>query len=283
MTKKRKLDIVVISDVHLGSVGAKAKALNQYLKSIQPKILIINGDFIDGWNFKKKYFPEAHFEVIRRVIKMINSGTRVYYISGNHDEFIRKYNGLKLGNFSIMNQLELELNDKKMWFFHGDIFDASIQGRMKYLAKLGGKAYDLLIWSNRKVNQVLYFLGKEKMSFSKTIKNSVKIAVKWIGDFEKVASTIAIEKGFDYVICGHIHCPQIKNYQNEKGITLYLNSGDWVENLTSLEYSGKKWKIHQHIYNLFGEIEENDNEDSADSPKIGEMIEELKQIQLASL
>ena len=283
MTKKRKLDIVVISDVHLGSVGAKAKALNQYLKSIQPKILIINGDFIDGWNFKKKYFPEAHFEVSRRVIKMINSGTRVYYISGNHDEFIRKYNGLKLGNFSIMNQLELELNDKKMWFFHGDIFDASIQGRMKYLAKLGGKAYDLLIWSNRKVNQVLYFLGKEKMSFSKTIKNSVKIAVKWIGDFEKVASTIAIEKGFDYVICGHIHCPQIKNYQNEKGITLYLNSGDWVENLTSLEYSGKKWKIHQHIYNLFGEIEENDNEDSADSPKIGEMIEELKQIQLASL
>lgn len=283
MAKKRKLDIVVISDVHLGSVGAKAEDLNQYLKSIQPKILILNGDFIDGWNFKKKYFPEAHFEVIRRVIKKINSGTQVYYISGNHDEFIRKYNGLKLGNFSILNQLELELHNKKMWFFHGDIFDASIQGRMKYLAKLGGKAYDLLIWSNRKVNQVLNFLGKEKMSFSKTIKNSVKIAVKWIGDFEKVASAIAIEKGFDYVICGHIHCPQIKNYENDKGKTLYLNSGDWVENLTSLEYSKKKWKVYQHIGIPIDEIEENPNEESADSPNIGEMIEELKQIQLGCL
>ena len=283
MAKKRKLDIVVISDVHLGSVGAKAKALNQYLKSVDPKILVINGDFIDGWNFKKKYFPEAHFEVIRRVIKIINSGTRVYYISGNHDEFIRKYNGLKLGKFSILNQLELELNKEKMWFFHGDIFDASIQGRMKYLAKLGGKAYDLLIWSNRKVNQVLDLMGREKMSFSKTIKNSVKIAVKWIGDFEKVASHIAIEKGFDYVICGHIHSPQIKNYENEKGKTMYLNSGDWIENLTSLEYSKKKWKIHQYLPGNVDEKEELIGETFSEQPEIGQMIEELKQIRIASL
>lgn len=283
MAKKRKLDIVVVSDVHLGSVGAKANALNQYLKSIDPEILVINGDFIDGWNFKKKYFPEEHFEVIRRVIKIINSGTRVYYISGNHDEFIRKYNGLNLGQFSILNQLELELNGKKMWFFHGDIFDASIQGRMKYLAKLGGKAYDLLIWSNRKVNQVLDIMGKEKMSFSKTVKNSVKIAVKWIGDFEKVASHIAIEKGFDYVVCGHIHSPQIKNYETEKGKTMYLNSGDWIENLTSLEYRKKKWKIHQFLPE---DVDDNDDvivENQSGQPEIGQMIEELKQIQIASL
>lgn len=283
MTKKRKLDIVVISDVHLGSVGAKAKALNQYLKTVDPKILIINGDFIDGWNFKKKYFPEAHFEVIRRVIKIINSGSRVYYISGNHDEFIRKYNGLNLGNFSILNQLELEMNKKKMWFFHGDIFDASIQGRMKYLAKLGGKAYDLLIWSNRKVNQVLDLLGKEKMSFSKTIKNSVKVAVKWIGDFEKVASHIAIEKGFDYVICGHIHSPQIKEYENPKGKTMYLNSGDWIENLTSLEYHRKKWKIHQYLPEENEYPDESHDPGESGQPEIGQMIQELKQIQLSIL
>jgi UDP-2,3-diacylglucosamine pyrophosphatase LpxH len=283
MAKKRKLDIVVISDVHLGSVGAKAKALNQYLKSVDPRILVINGDFIDGWNFKKKYFPEEHFEVIRRVIKIINSGTRVYYISGNHDEFIRKYNGLNLGQFSILNQLELELNGKKMWFFHGDIFDASIQGRMKYLAKLGGKAYDLLIWSNRKVNQVLDILGKEKMSFSKTVKNSVKIAVKWIGDFEKVASHIAIEKGFDYVVCGHIHSPQIKNYETEKGKTMYLNSGDWIENLTSLEYRKKKWKINQFLPEEVDDNYDVIGENQSGQPEIGQMIEELKQIQIANL
>lgn len=239
----RKNKVVVISDVHLGSLGSNAGALNHYLKFLDTEILIINGDFIDGWNFKKKYFPSFHFEVIRRVIKLIDKGTLVYYIAGNHDEFIRKYIGLSLGNFSIHNQLELNLNGRRHWFFHGDIFDASIQGRMKYLAKLGGKAYDILIWSNRVVNNFLEFIGKDRMSFSKKVKDSVKIAVKWVNDFEAVAADLAIEKGYDTVVCGHIHTPQNKVVQTDKGSVQYLNSGDWVENNSSLEYNGKEWKI----------------------------------------
>ena len=230
----RKNKVVVISDVHLGSLGSNAGALNHYLKFLDTEILIINGDFIDGWNFKKKYFPSSHFEVIRRVIKLIDKGTLVYYIAGNHDEFIRKYIGLSLGNFSIHNQLELNLNGRRHWFFHGDIFDASIQGRMKYLAKLGGKAYDILIWSNRVVNNFLEFIGKDRMSFSKKVKDSVKIAVKWVNDFEAVAADLAIEKGYDTVVCGHIHTPQNKVVQTDKGSVQYLNSGDWVENNSSL-------------------------------------------------
>jgi UDP-2,3-diacylglucosamine pyrophosphatase LpxH len=241
MDSKNK--VVVISDVHLGSLGSNAAALNHYLKYLDTEILIINGDFIDGWNFKKKYFPNAHFEVIRRVIKLIDKGTRVYYIAGNHDEFIRKYIGLSLGNFSIHNQLELNLNGRRHWFFHGDIFDASIQGRMKYLAKLGGKAYDILIWSNRVVNSFLEFIGKDRMSFSKKVKDSVKIAVKWVNDFEAVAADLAIENGYDTVVCGHIHTPQNKIVKTDKGSVQYLNSGDWVENNSSLEFNGKVWEI----------------------------------------
>lgn len=283
MGKKRKLDIAVISDVHLGSFGAKAEALQNYLKTIDPKILVINGDFIDGWNFKKKYFPDAHFEVIRRVIKMLNSGTRVYYISGNHDEFIRKYKGLQLGNFSVHNQLKLNKNHTNMWFFHGDIFDASIQGRMKNLARLGGKAYDLLIWSNRKINQVLGLLGKEKMSFSKAVKNSVKMAVQWIGDFEKAASDMAIEKGFDYVICGHIHSPQMKEYANDRGKIMYLNSGDWIENMTSLEYTKRKWSIYQHINaQPCEQIDGEDEELPANNRDVITMINEFKRVKIAN-
>ncbi len=246
MKNKRKPHIVLISDVHLGAIGANASALLDYLKTVKPDILIINGDFIDGWNFKKKYFPTAHFEVIRRVIKMLNQGTRVYYIAGNHDEFMRQYIGVKLGKFSVHNQLELDVDGKKMWFFHGDIFDASIQGRMKLIAKLGGKAYDLLIWCNRQVNVWLQLLGQEKMSFSKRIKNSVKLAVKWVQDFETVAADVAIKKGIDVVACGHIHTPQQRIISTTEGQVLYINSGDWIENNSAMEYQDGEWKLVQH-------------------------------------
>ncbi len=244
--RRKKLEIVVISDVHLGTIGANAKALLSYLKTIDPEVLVINGDFVDGWNFKKKYFPHDHFEVIRAVIKLINKGTKVYYITGNHDEFLRKYHGLVFGKFEIVDQLVLKVDGKIAWFFHGDIFDTSIQGRMKYLAKLGGKAYDFLIWTNRVANSGLSMLGKERMSFSKNIKQSVKVAVKWVNDFERIASDIAIEKKYDFICCGHIHTPSIKVFKNDYGQVTYLNSGDWIENNSSLEYVDKKWAIVSH-------------------------------------
>ncbi|VXA99669.1 UDP-2,3-diacylglucosamine hydrolase [Flavobacterium sp. 9R] len=247
MKSKRKIPLVVISDVHLGTYGCQAKELLQYLKSIQPQILILNGDIIDMWNFSKSYFPVAHMNVLRQIIKLSNLGTRVIYITGNHDEALRKYSDFVLGNFELVDKLILEIDGKKTWFFHGDVFDSSTRGYAKILAKLGGKGYDLLILINSCINWFRELFGKEKRSYSKTIKDSVKKAVAFISNFETTAAEIAIEKGYSYVVCGHIHKPQMKIMENEHGQVTYLNSGDWVENLTALEYKKGKWSIYQYL------------------------------------
>jgi UDP-2,3-diacylglucosamine pyrophosphatase LpxH len=245
MPEKRPLDIVVISDVHLGIYGCHAKELVQYLDSIDPKILVLNGDIIDIWQFSKRFFPKAHTKVIRRILKMIGKGTEVYYLTGNHDEALRKYAGFELSNFTIDNKLILEVDGKAHWFFHGDVYDVTMKNS-KWLAKLGGKGYDILIILNRLVNNVLERMGREKLSFSKKVKHSVKQAVKFISDFEQIVAEIAIDKKFDVVCCGHIHQPIIKEMQHNGKSVMYLNSGDWVESLTSLEYTGGEWKLYQH-------------------------------------
>ncbi|RAJ04141.1 UDP-2,3-diacylglucosamine pyrophosphatase LpxH [Chitinophaga skermanii] len=245
MSHKRPLDIAVISDVHLGIFGCHAKELVQYLDQIDPKILILNGDIIDIWQFSKRYFPKSHTKVIRRILKMIGKGTEVYYLTGNHDEALRKYAGFELGNFQIDNKLILEVDGKRHWFFHGDVYDVTMKNS-KWLAKLGGKGYDLLIIINRLVNNVLEKMGREKMSFSKKVKQSVKQAVSFISDFEQTVAEIAADKSFDVVCCGHIHQPIIKKMEFQGKEVLYLNSGDWVESLTSLEYYNGEWNLYQH-------------------------------------
>lgn len=243
--KKRKIDIAVISDVHLGTYGCHADELITYLNSIEPKKLILNGDIIDIWQFRKRFFPSSHLKVLKKIIGMASKGTDVYYITGNHDEMLRKFSGHTMGRFKLVDKLVLELGKEKAWIFHGDVFDISIQNA-KWLAKLGGWGYDVLILMNRFVNWVLLKMGREKYSLSKRIKNSVKGAVQYIQSFEKVAAELAIDNEYDYVICGHIHQPKKEIYQNSKGKTTYLNSGDWVENLTALEYSLKRWKIYNY-------------------------------------
>lgn len=248
--KKKNLEVVVISDVHLGTFGCHAKELVAYLSSIKPKILILNGDIIDIWQFRKSYFPASHLKVIKKIISMSTKGTKVYYLTGNHDEFLRKFTDLHLGNLNLLDKLVLDLDGKKAWFFHGDVFDASIN-HAKWLAKLGGWGYDLLILINRFLNWCLMKMNKEPYSLSKKIKNNVKSAVKFISNFENICTDLAIEKKYDYVVCGHIHEPKMEVVTTEKGLTTYLNSGDWIENLTALEYNNKKWKLHQHAKNDF--------------------------------
>lgn len=245
--KKRKIEIAVISDVHLGTYGCHADELIAYLNSIKPNKLILNGDIIDIWQFSKRYFPSTHLKILKKIIGMASNGTEVYYITGNHDEMLRKFTDTSMGNFHIINKLTLNLDGKKAWIFHGDVFDVSIQNA-KWLAKLGGYGYDLLILINRVVNWCLNKLGREKYSLSKKIKNSVKGAIKYINDFEKTAADLAIENGYDYVVCGHIHQPKKEIYENKNGSCTYLNSGDWVENLTALEYSFKRWKIYRYSH-----------------------------------
>lgn len=245
MNLKRKVEVAVISDVHLGTYGCHAKQLLTYLNSINPKTLILNGDIVDIWQFNKRYFPKSHLQVIKKIMDFAADGADVIYITGNHDEMLRKFSGTKIGNISIVDKKVMTLDGKKAWFFHGDVFDASIQNA-KWLAKLGGYGYDLLILFNRFVNWILVTMGKERYSLSKKIKNSVKRALKYISDFEEVATDLAIENGYDYVICGHIHQPKMIIKKNKKGETMYLNSGDWIENFTALEYQFKRWKIYNY-------------------------------------
>ena len=185
-------------------------------------------------------------QVIKQIFSLLSKGTKVYYITGNHDEALRRYTDLEMGGFTLTDKVVLNLDGKKTWIFHGDIFDATTKGSAKIIAKLGGHGYDLLIMMNSAINWALKLMGKEKMSFSKKVKNSVKKAVSWIGNFEQTAAELAIEQGYDYVICGHIHQPQKRMVTNEHGSVMYLNSGDWIENLTALEYVNGDWNIHQY-------------------------------------
>jgi UDP-2,3-diacylglucosamine pyrophosphatase LpxH len=243
--KKRPLDIAVISDVHLGTYGCHADELLTYLNSIAPKKLILNGDIVDIWQFSKRYFPKSHLKIIKKIINMASKGTEVIYITGNHDELLRRFSDTKMGNFSIVDKLILDLNGQKAWFFHGDVFDLSIQNA-KWLARLGGYGYDSLILMNRWVNWCLDKMGKEKYSLSSKIKQSVKSAVKYVQDFEETAASLAIENGYDYVVCGHIHQTKKEIIETPKGRTTYLNSGDWVESLTALEFHFNRWKVYHY-------------------------------------
>ena len=270
--KKRVVDLVVISDVHLGTYGCQANELLNYLNSIKPKQLILNGDIIDIWQFRKRYFPKSHLKVIKKIISFASKGTEVFYITGNHDEMLRKFSDTKIGDFHVLDKLVLELDGKKAWFFHGDVFDASIQNA-KWLAKLGGWGYDLLILVNQLINWFLVKAGKEKFSLSKKIKNSVKKAVKYINNFEDVAAELAVDNQYHYVICGHIHQPQKRVYEGKNGSCLYLNSGDWIENLTALEYHDQEWSLIHY--------EDESMEKFAESSE--EQREELLQIPLEQL
>ncbi|HQV67595.1 MAG: UDP-2,3-diacylglucosamine diphosphatase [Saprospiraceae bacterium] len=263
---KRHVELVVLSDLHLGTYGCQAKQLQNYLKTIDPEMLVLNGDIIDIWNFSKSYFPKSHIQVLRQIIRMTEKGTKTYYLTGNHDEALRKYSGTVIGNFVLDDKLILELDGKKIWLFHGDIFDTTTKGWARILAKLGGKGYDILIWTNRLINDLLQYFGREKISFSKRVKSSVKKAVKWISNFETTAAALAIDQKFDTVICGHIHQPQDRIIQLEHGSVHYLNSGDWVENCTALEYNVRQWTLYKYPDNItnlvHNEIVQEDDEDN---------------------
>ena len=282
--KKRKLDILVLSDVHLGTYGCHAKELLHYLKTVRPKTVILNGDIIDIWQFSKRYWPKSHMKVVKHIMHWVSKGVKVYYVTGNHDEMLRKFVGFKMGSFQIVNKVILELdNNKKAWFFHGDVFDVTMQ-HSKWLAKLGAVGYDTLIHLNRFVNFVSEQIFKKgKLSLSKKIKNSVKSAVKFINNFEQTAADIAISNHYDYVVCGHIHQPEMRELGNQHGSILYLNSGDWIENLSALEYSGGAWNIYRFDENEMLEMKlKNTEEDELSSNQLFDnLVEEfnlLKQI-----
>lgn len=264
---KREVDIVVLSDIHLGTYGCHAKELLQYLKSIKPKAVVLNGDIIDIWQFNKRYWPATHMMVMKHLVGLIAKDIPVYYIPGNHDEMLRKFKDFQLGSLKITNKLSLKIDGSNVWIFHGDVFDVVMQ-HSKWLAKLGAIGYDTLILINRFVNFISEKLGSGKVSLSKKIKNGVKGAVKFINKFESTVCEIAAENKYKYVICGHIHQPEIRTVVTENGAVIYMNSGDWIENLTSLEYADGKWSIYKYFEDEVAQaIDINKKKQSKETPK----------------
>ena len=248
----RKLDIPVISDVHLATLASKAKHLLKYLKSIQPKTLVLNGDIIDSWRFSRNYFPKAHLKVIRQLVKMIEKGVHVVYITGNHDDVFRKFNNTRLGNFSIVNQLELTIKKQKIWIFHGDVFDNIIH-HSPWLAKFGAAAYGFLTGFNRFLNVILRIFGGKEMILYKSMKDRISQEKKVLTNFELAIANAALSKEIDLVICGHTHIPVDKTITTEKGTVRYVNCGDWVEHFSAAECINGNW-----ILNYFNSDQEDE-------------------------
>lgn len=228
---KTHFKTIVISDVHLGTKGSKAKEVVRFLKQFTCKTLILNGDIIDGWQLKKSgSWKRKHTRFFNRILKMIEqSNTQVYYLRGNHDDFLDQILPLQIGNLSIQTDLIYESFGKKYFVAHGDVFD-SITSNLRWIAYLGDVGYTFLLWLNRIINNYRYRRGLPYFSLSQFVKNKVKSAVSYIDKYEVELTKMARAKNCDGIICGHIHKAENRNID---GIH-YLNSGDWVETMSAL-------------------------------------------------
>jgi UDP-2,3-diacylglucosamine pyrophosphatase LpxH len=222
---------VWISDVHLGTPGCQAGPLLDVLKSVECESLYLVGDIIDGWQLRRSwYWPQAHNDVVQKLLRKARKGTRVVFVPGNHDEFARKYLGHNFGGVEVVEDfIHTTADGRRLWITHGDYFDGVIQCA-KWLAYLGDSAYEFTLKLNRHLNSVRARLGLPYWSLSKYLKLKVKRAVSFIGDFEQAVAREARRRGVQGVVCGHIHHAELRDID---GI-LYANDGDWVESLTAL-------------------------------------------------
>ncbi len=231
---------IILSDLHLGSTYSRAKEVTEFLTKHKSDVLILNGDIIDGWALKRGgIWNDNHMKCIRKIIKKSKT-TDVYWLRGNHDEFLVDFIPFDFGNIYLRESLEyFGANGKKYLVLHGDIFDVFVN-KMKWLAKLGSIGYDLTLWINKWYNRYRSFRGLEYFSLSQKIKASVKSATNFIGDFENHMVSHAKSLDCDGVICGHIHKAELRNIDGLE----YMNSGDWVESNSALvESMSGKWSI----------------------------------------
>jgi UDP-2,3-diacylglucosamine pyrophosphatase LpxH len=244
MLEKTRYRTIVISDIHLGSKDCNAKLLNNFLDNHECDFLYLNGDIIDAWKIEqnKWHWKQKHSAVIRKLLLFPKKGTKVVYIIGNHDEFLRMFlpNKVNFDKIELVNSYShTGLNGKKYLITHGDLFD-TVTRLHRWVSFLGDRAYSLLVKSNGIVNYIRRLFKLNYWSLSKFLKTKVKKAVDFICHFEETLSNYAKKKNYDGVICGHIHVAEIKNIY---GIE-YMNSGDWVESCTALvETETGEWKI----------------------------------------
>ena len=227
----RRYRTLWISDLHLGTPGCQAEALLGFLKHTECETLYLVGDIIDGWQLRRQwYWPQAHNDVVQKLLRKARKGTRVIFIPGNHDEFARRYVGHDFGGIEVAEDWVHETADgRKLWVTHGDLFDGVIQCA-KWLAHVGDSLYEFTLRLNRHLNSLRARLGLPYWSLSKYLKLKVKRAVSYVGDFETALAREARKRGVHGVVCGHIHHAELRMID---GI-LYANDGDWVESLTAL-------------------------------------------------
>jgi len=234
---------IFISDIHLGTKFSQADVLLDFFKEHESQNLYLVGDIIDGWAIKRRLiWPQSHSDVIQKILRKARKGTNVHFITGNHDEFLRPFLPIMLGDhLEVSNeQSYVGLNGKRYYVTHGDFFD-SVTMTKRWLAVAGDKGYDLLLHLNRYVNKLRRALGfRRHWSLSKYIKDNVKKSVSFITDFEHILADHARRQSYDGVICGHIHKAEIRTIDGVE----YLNCGDWVESCTAVvETLEGEWKI----------------------------------------
>lgn len=268
---------IVLSDLHLGTAGSKAKEVTQFLKQNICHTLILNGDIIDGWQLKKYgKWKNKHTKFFKRVLKLIEDyDTQVVYLRGNHDDFLDQMIPIQMGRLSIQRDFYYESSGKKFYVIHGDVFD-SITTNLKWIAKLGDVGYTFLLWLNQRYNNYRVKRGLPYYSLSQAIKLKVKSAVSYVNDYEEQLATMARIKKCDGIICGHIHQPALKEIEG----VMYMNSGDWVESLTALvETLDGEWKIVSFEDKLISDSQPEEEEEDENSSYIEDLMvlrEELK-------
>jgi len=222
---------VFISDIHLGTPGCQADALLEFLKRDSCDQLYLVGDIIDGWALRRRwYWPQPHNDVIQKLLRKARKGCRVIYVPGNHDEFARQFVNHHFGGIEVLEEaVHVTADGRKLWVIHGDYFDAVICCA-KWLAYLGDHAYELALKLNRYLNNCRARLGLPYWSFSAFLKMKVKKALNYVTDFERAVAQEAQRRGYQGVVCGHIHHAEIRDIDG----VIYCNDGDWVESLSAL-------------------------------------------------
>jgi UDP-2,3-diacylglucosamine pyrophosphatase LpxH len=234
---------VFISDLHLGTAGCQAEALLEFLRHHPSESLYLVGDIIDGWQLRRKwYWPQAHNDVVQKLLRRARKGCRVVFVPGNHDEFARQFDDHSFGGIHVRNEaVHMAVDGRRLWVVHGDHFDGVIQCA-KWLAYVGDNLYEFTLRLNRHFNSLRARLGLPYWSLSQYLKHKVKQAVNYVSDFERAVAAEARQRGYDGVVCGHIHRPEMREIDG----TLYCNDGDWVESLSALveHHDGRLELVH---------------------------------------
>ena len=241
--KGQRFRTIFISDIHLGTPGCQALALMDFLRTHPSDTLYLVGDIIDGWQLRRRwYWPQAHNDVVQKLLRRVRKGCRVIYVPGNHDEFARDFIGHHFGGIEVVQEaVHVTADGRSLWIIHGDYFDAVVQCA-KWLAYLGDNLYEFTLRMNRHLNSLRGRLGLPYWSLSAYLKQKVKTALNYVTDFEEAVANEAKKRGHDGVLCGHIHRAEMRMING----VLYCNDGDWVESRTALveHYDGRLEILH---------------------------------------